>query len=271
MYVRTGVLVTNLGVHFKLGRENSVVWVTTLDRGKPVEGAEVAVNDCNGKPLWTGRTDAKGLARRRPRARRRTRATCVADSGYFVTRAQGRRRTAGAADVAFVFSSWQKGIESWRFNVPTGRGAEPDAARRDGVRPHPAARRRDGVDEALRPRSRPRPASRRCRPSELPTRVKIVHQGSGQEFVQPLQWNGDSAARVDAWNIPPAAKLGVYEVVARARDAAATAASDAAPRAAGPSGNFRVEEFRLPLVDARVSGPKARAGRAARACRSTCS
>ena len=27
--------------------------------------------------------------------------------------------------------------------------------------------------------------------------------------------------------------------------------------AAGPSGNFRVEEFRLPLVDARLSGPKA--------------
>ena len=62
MYVRTGVLVTNLGVHFKLGRENSVVWVTTLDRGKPVEGAEIAVNDCPGKPLWTGRSDAKGLA-----------------------------------------------------------------------------------------------------------------------------------------------------------------------------------------------------------------
>ena len=41
MFVRTGVLVTNLGVHFKLGRENSVVWVTTLDRGKPVEGADV--------------------------------------------------------------------------------------------------------------------------------------------------------------------------------------------------------------------------------------
>ena len=62
MYVRTGVLVTNLGVHFKLGRENSVVWVTTLDRGKPVEGAEIAVNDCTGKALWTGRSDAKGLA-----------------------------------------------------------------------------------------------------------------------------------------------------------------------------------------------------------------
>jgi len=63
MFVRTGVLVTNLGVHFKSSRENSMVWVTTLDRGQPVEGAEVAINDCRGKKLWSGRTDAQGLAR----------------------------------------------------------------------------------------------------------------------------------------------------------------------------------------------------------------
>lgn len=63
MYVRTGVLVTNLGVHFKLGRENSLVWVTTLDRGKPVEGADVVVNDCRGAKLWSGKTDAQGLAK----------------------------------------------------------------------------------------------------------------------------------------------------------------------------------------------------------------
>lgn len=33
MYVRTGVLVTNLGVHVKLGRENSAVWVTCSTAG----------------------------------------------------------------------------------------------------------------------------------------------------------------------------------------------------------------------------------------------
>ena len=30
-YVSTSVLVTNLAVHFKYGRESSLVWVTTLD------------------------------------------------------------------------------------------------------------------------------------------------------------------------------------------------------------------------------------------------
>ncbi len=34
MYVRTSALVTNLGVHFKLGRENALAWVTTLDKGQ---------------------------------------------------------------------------------------------------------------------------------------------------------------------------------------------------------------------------------------------
>ncbi|MGH8573246.1 MAG: hypothetical protein ACREX8_11825, partial [Gammaproteobacteria bacterium] len=45
-HAQTAVLVTNLGVHLKLGRESSLVWVTSLDRGQPVAGAEVAVSDC---------------------------------------------------------------------------------------------------------------------------------------------------------------------------------------------------------------------------------
>ena len=38
-YARTTVLVTNLGVHFKLGRESSLVWVTRLADGRPVKNA----------------------------------------------------------------------------------------------------------------------------------------------------------------------------------------------------------------------------------------
>ena len=41
MYVRTSALVTNLGVHFKLGRESSLAWVTSLDKGRPVANAKV--------------------------------------------------------------------------------------------------------------------------------------------------------------------------------------------------------------------------------------
>jgi hypothetical protein len=61
MYVRTSVLVTNLAVHFKLGRENSVAWVTTLDKGKVVPGATVQVSDCNGQAIASAVSDAQGL------------------------------------------------------------------------------------------------------------------------------------------------------------------------------------------------------------------
>jgi uncharacterized protein YfaS (alpha-2-macroglobulin family) len=60
MYVRTSALVTNLGVHFKLGRENSMAWVTTLDKGQPVANAKVAVSDCAGRELAYGTTDRVG-------------------------------------------------------------------------------------------------------------------------------------------------------------------------------------------------------------------
>ena len=69
-YVRAATLVTNLGVHFKLGRESSLVWVTQLDDATPVANAAVAVRDCGGKTYWEGRTDAAGIARVRQAAAR---------------------------------------------------------------------------------------------------------------------------------------------------------------------------------------------------------
>ncbi|CAN5921246.1 MG2 domain-containing protein [soil metagenome] len=244
MFVRTGVLVTNLGVHFKLGRENSVAWVTTLDKGRPVEGAEVVVNTCNGQPLWSGKTDAQGLARV-PKALPSDFDHCAADSGLFVTARKADAK--GVVDTSFVFTSWQKGIESWRFNVPTGRGAEPE------VRAHTVFDRtlfRAGETVSMKHfvRHETSLGLAMLAPDALPTRLKIVHQGTGQEFVQPLVWTGTRFA-ASSWNIPPAAKLGVYEVTLES--------GPENRRRQWSSGNFRVEEFRLPLVDARVSGPKA--------------
>ncbi len=250
MFVRTGVLVTNLGVHFKFGRENSVVWVTTLDRGKPVEGAEIAVNDCTGKKLWSGKTDANGLVKI-AQAIDSDFQNCPNENGLFVTarKVDNRADAKGVVDTAFVFTSWQKGIESWRFNVPTGRGAEPDV-RAATVFDRTLFRAGETVSMKHFVRFETSTGLANAKPEDLPTRMKIVHQGTGQEFVQPLKWNGARNA-VASWAIPPAAKLGLYNVVLERES------SNEKRRREWTSGNFRVEEFRLPLVDARVSGPKA--------------
>jgi uncharacterized protein YfaS (alpha-2-macroglobulin family) len=249
MFVRTGVLVTNLGVHFKRGRENSLVWVTTLDKGKPVADAEVAVNDCDGKRIWSGRTDAQGLARV-DKVLEGPQDECY-ETGYLVTARAASPDAAGKPrnDLAFVFSQWHKGIEPWRFNHPTNLDSQPD------VRAHTVLDRsllRAGETVSMKHFVR-RETSRGLAAvpaDELPTRMKIVHQGSGQEFVQPLSWNGSRSAS-STWNIPAAAKLGVYEIVLeRERE------TREGRRNSWSSGNFRVEEFRLPLVDAKLSGPK---------------
>src|SRR5262249_4415952 len=110
MYVRTGVLVTNLGLHFKAGTTSSLAWVTTLDRSKPVTDAVVTVMSCSGERLWQGRTDAQGLARiDKELPIPNGGSHCPADEGYFVTARKD-------GELAFLFSSWQRGIEAWRFN-----------------------------------------------------------------------------------------------------------------------------------------------------------
>src|SRR6202008_2625745 len=62
-HVSTAALVTDLAVHFKLGRESSLVWVTALESGLPVAQAQVSGQDCDGNEHWKGVTNVLGIAR----------------------------------------------------------------------------------------------------------------------------------------------------------------------------------------------------------------
>jgi len=242
MYVRTGVLVTNLGVHFKLGRENSLVWVTTLDRAKPVADASVTVNDCHGQAIWSGKTDAAGRAL----VERELKAPewddhCPADTGLFIT---ARKTDQGVEDMAFTFSSWTRGIEPWRFELPVGWSNAP-TARAHTVLDRSLLRAGETVSMKHFFRLENMRGLAMAPADQLPTRMKIIHEGSGQEFVQPLQWAAGARYALSQWQIPTGAKLGNYRIVLEGDGAHAY-----------ESGGFRVAEFRVPLVDARLTPPK---------------
>jgi len=114
MYVPTTGLVTNLAVHFKWGLDSSIVWVTALDSGEPVKNALIEVRDCDAKLLWEGRSDANGVARIEDlpaQERQRRWWGRRFESGFLVT-AQLED------DVSFVHTSWNQGIEPWRFRLP---------------------------------------------------------------------------------------------------------------------------------------------------------
>ncbi|KQP17650.1 alpha-2-macroglobulin [Pseudorhodoferax sp. Leaf267] len=252
MVVRSSALVTNLGVHFKLGRENALAWVTTLDKGQPVAGARVAVSDCRGKPVASGTTDAQGVVQLaglspQPPACNDRDDDYTAPSWFVTARARDAK---GVDDMAFTFSDWNRGIEPWRFDVPTSQDPNPD------LRAHTIFDRtllRAGETVAMKHLLRTETAKGLALPEQFPTRLQITHVGSGQQFTQPLAWRKTATGGQSAesqFALPPAAKLGAYEVAllqGGERDARSL-----------PSGQFRVEEFRLPVLEGRIAPADAR-------------
>jgi uncharacterized protein YfaS (alpha-2-macroglobulin family) len=250
MYVRTTALVTNLAVHFKLGRENSLAWVTSLDKGQPVAGAQVAVSDCQGKLLANATTDAQGLAQFDGLTSEAP--TCHSNSdpggseGYFVSaRLQGED---GIADMAFTWSDWQRGIEPWRFNVPTSSAAQPNEVAHtifDRTLLHA------GETVSMKHLLRAQTQNGFALAAQEPDTLLITHEDSGQQYQQSLRWRktatGGRSAQ-SSFAVPQAAKLGVYTVELQNNKNN----SNRYKRSLG-SGQFRVEEFRLPVFEGRIA------------------
>ncbi|MDO5623772.1 MAG: MG2 domain-containing protein [Pseudomonadota bacterium] len=252
MYVRSSALVTNLGVHFKQGRDDALAWVTALDSGQPVADAAVQVSDCQGKVLANARTDARGIARferLNPDVPQ-----CDGELGYWSQRpyfVSARANVQGVQDMAFTWSTWQRGIEPWRFNVPTSSEAAPDEAAHT-VFDRTLLRAGETVSMKHYLRTLTRGGFGLMDEAATPTTLTITHMGSGQEFTQPLKWRttatgGRSAESTLA--LPPSARLGVYTVEMRAE--IAPPGRDYPLRV--QTGQFRVEEFRLPVLQGRVA------------------
>ncbi|RYX97846.1 MAG: alpha-2-macroglobulin [Comamonadaceae bacterium] len=246
MYVRTSALVTNLGVHFKLGRENSMAWVTTLDKGMPVAGAVVRVSDCNGTEITRATTNAQGVANIPELSPEPPR--CPGGEGsnaYFVS---ARATQGGVEEMAFTWSDWHRGIESWRFNIPTSSDPQPD------VRAHTIFDRtllRAGETVSMKHLMRTETSKGFGVPDVLPATLVITHVGSGQQYTQAINWRKTATGGQSAENtfsIPPAAKLGMYEVMLKGEGE-----DSRRGERSFTSGQFRVEEFRLPVLEGRVT------------------
>ncbi len=272
MYVRTAALVTNLGVHFKLARGegdgsmSGLAWVTALDDGKPVRDAAVAVRDCSGRLLGEGRTDASGIVRFAKLDDVRGR-SCDGNglSGYFVSAriAATHPEARGKADMAFVMSDWNRGIETWRFNVPT------DASAMQTVRAHTVFDRtllRAGETVSMKHFIRAETAQGFALPPanrKLPETVVILHEGSGQTYELPLQWRNTATGGRSAessFQVPPAAKLGVYNVELQSAGSRGGDVDENSTRSYA-SGSFRVEAFRLPVLAGTLQVSGAQAGK----------
>jgi uncharacterized protein YfaS (alpha-2-macroglobulin family) len=279
MYVPTAALVTNLGVHFKWGAEQSIAWVTTLDEARPVADAAVTVRDCTSKALWSGTTDASGLARIPDLPALRALPNCYASGLPDVEPFDGSQTLAlrelydgvlvtarSGDDFSFVHSSWDDGIEPWRFQLP--EVDEDGGAAAHTVLDRPLFRAGETVHMKHLFRTKRLRGFGAAAPADLPTTLSIVHVGSDEHYDQPLRFDAMGVGE-SAWPIPPEAKLGYYEVHFLS---AAAAQARVANEATGGEGeeeydssyantgdwiaaSFRVEEFRVPLMKGVVQLP----------------
>lgn len=257
MYVRTAMLVTNMAVHLKQGRENAAVWVTTLDKAQAVADAEIHVYDCNGRMLWSGKTEDNGVANI-PQHLDNTYdcgSTQEYPRGLFVTARKKDKK--GREDVSFVRSEWNQGIESWRFAVPTDTSPQPN------VRAHTVFDRalfRSGETVSMKHYLRIETSQGLVlgKSGQLPNQLVISHDGSGKEYEFPLTWRHNRYAESE-FPIPKEAELGTYSVTLKRKGVRASGDDEESNIGSDGitlgTGSFRVEEFRLPVMRGQISTP----------------
>ncbi|TAL25990.1 MAG: alpha-2-macroglobulin [Nitrospirae bacterium] len=272
MYVPASALITNLSAHFKWGRESSLVWVTTLDKAEAVKEANVSIRNCKGELLWKGKTDENGVAKIKTQLPlgkdlpecplhanygESSPALTGIGSGLFVFAKK-------SDDMTFVHSSWDNGIEPWRFNLPEASYQGPEIGHT--VFDRSLLRAGETVHMKHLIRKHTMSGFSFLGEKELPKALLIRHSGSNQRYEFPLKWDANGIAETD-WKIPREAKLGLYEVVllkkASEKPKARTEVGGYEEGDEGyyypdgwHSGSFRVEEYRVPLMKGMILMPK---------------
>lgn len=250
MYVRSAVLLTNLAVHIKTGRDDLMVWVTTLEDGLPVPNAQIAVLSCAGKLLAQGRTDTSGLWHQIERLDAPDYCRESNMGGLFVTARipADHPQAGGQADFSFALSNWSRGIEAWRFDVRTDSSPVPDMAVHT-VFDRTLFRAGETVSMKFFARELTRGGMDNPPASRLPVRASIQHLGSDDRYELDLQWSMSPSGgqfSLGSFTLPPAAKLGEYVVTLVGKKSASDPEWRGDP--SYETGSFRVEAFKVPLL-----------------------
>ncbi|MFM8333359.1 MAG: alpha-2-macroglobulin family protein, partial [Candidatus Methylumidiphilus sp.] len=234
-YVATSALVTNMSVHFKWGRESSLVWVTSLDQAQPVADAEVRISDfCGDREFWRGRTGPDGTVRIDT-------TLPEMDSGLYCSKGSSSNPLFITArlgdDLSFVVSGWNKGLEPYDFRLDVGSAGGAKLAHAVFDRSLFRAGETVSMKHFLRRHSA---LGFAAYDTDMPDTVEIRHEGSDEKYTLPVEFDGGGVSEA-SWAIPAEAKLGVYQVSLRKGE-----------DWVADTGNFRVEQFRVPTMKAAI-------------------
>jgi uncharacterized protein YfaS (alpha-2-macroglobulin family) len=247
-YVATTALVTNMAVHFKWGRESSLAWVTSLNSGLPVPGADVRISDsCTGRLLARGTTDKAGrLAFPHGLPEPETYSGCEKDPDMASSEGHALMITARSGDdFSFTLTDWGNGIRPYDFDLPYGWSQREDILHTVFDRALVKAGESVNMKHILR-----RPVGTGfAAPAPMAGKLRLVHRGSDTEFEMPFSIGANGSGDT-VWNVPATAPMGDYDLVFVTKD------KDGEDKTLWSSQSVRVDEYRLPTMKATVTGPK---------------
>lgn len=249
MYVPAAFMVTNLAVHLKVGRENSLAWVTELNSGAPAKGAKVTVMNCDKKVVWTGTASDQGVVEFKGDL-----ASLAGNCRSFIDRVMSQRSNDRSTlspfyvfaqlndDFSFTRSDWDSGIEHWRLGVDTGL-YEGQSLVASSVLDRNLLRAGERVSFKHYIRAPSIQGLQFAKMASLYDTLEIRHSGTNELVKVRATWHrngtGDSF-----WDIPKSAKLGTYVATLKGKSQRPLEVA-----------YFSVQEFRLPLTKAFLKVP----------------
>jgi len=256
----TLVQVTNLGISVKDSPLNTLTLVTTLDDGKPVAGATVTIRDLDNKIIWSGKTDAHGIANapnthlRLPEKvpppdankneweRDEDQWSATSNLRFIVTAEKD-------GDVAYVASNWNEGILPWEFDVNFDLGERTGLLRGTVFTDRGVYKLGEDVHFKAVLRS-DTPRGMQLLPAGTKLEIAVNDSHAKNVDKRTLTLNEWSSAEW-TWRVPADGPLGTYSIFATVND-----------QRLEIDGNFLVAAYRRPdfRVDVTLGGKSSVAG-----------
>jgi len=233
--------VTSLGVTGKFSAEKNMIFVSNLRDASPVNGASVELRDRDNKIVWSGKTDAAGIAET-PGWRK---LGISSDSSWSQPLQWAIVRQ--GSDAAVISSELGTGVYPWRFNIDYNWGGDREQASgsvftdrgiyRDNETIHLKGvfRVKEGTDWAI--------------PAGYTARLVISDPQADDVLSEEIRLSAHGSFAYD-WTLDPKLKKGVYTIEASIIDP--TADGDGAKILGRATGSFRFAAFRPAQYEVKV-------------------
>ncbi len=235
-FVRSAALVTNMAVHVKYNQHETWVWVTDLKTAKVVPKATVKIYDVRGDEVARTTTDERGLAY--ITFKRNLDAWPKQDDGFYY---DGFFAVAEKdSDFSFTHSSWNNGIESWRYQLVNGE--ETSGLLGHAILDRTLFKPEETLSAKILLRKAEGLGLLLPKANEWPSHIELTHASGLQSFKIPLEWSRETGTAQIRWQLPSGVKMGRWRMLLLKEQ----------PRLELEVGEFSIESFRVPLIQVRL-------------------